>query len=1278
MSLFRRSIHIASKQVYYLLVALLVLTLMAAGSMLWLSDAIDKRNDEVEAWASKQLGYPIEIGNTELYWLDLVPKLHVHNMHVLQQDQVSSLLDLEHIYLALDLWESLQQGQVVLKNPKLTGLTIGLTRIETGEFRLTGLAESELKSDFSLDWYKWFSLLKRFDLDAISVNYTDMINANLSGKYQINNAIVSHEKDNWKTTTNIQLPETFGQSIAFSGDLNWSEQDAQIEAWNWQLVTKGVVLGPLLKQVEFSGLTIEDGLASLNIKAQGIKYQASTVEAVVDITRSKLVSIDVKNNNSVLIEQLQGQFSWQQDDKGWQLSGQDVVLDLNDEKWPLTNFNLKRDAAGTLTAETSYLRLSDLTAIALLTKTLPDALRQQKPAGDITSAQLEYDLATNEIKKMSGSLEDFTILPWQDIPGVTGLTATIDWNEDSAEVNLDSHQLTMYPEKWLKDAVFFDSLSGQVHWQRGENWQVTLSELHLWNDDLTLQLDGEIKHDSGVNNSDLTIKLDQVDLKHWQKYVPQTMLDNDFKSWSKAAFVAGKVTDGDIHLKGKLADFPFDKKTHQGQFDMKLNVTGVQLHYAPDWPDLMKLTGTITGKNNQLDIHSTQGTIAGFNIAKVETTIQNYIQGESLLTTDAFLVGTTQQTLDFLQNSPLKERFGSVADVMTAKGNSDIKLALSVPLSEPENSLANGYISFKQSELFNPELPKFNLSEVEGKLQFNNDGVLGEGLKATLLQQAVLINIAPESDETAIDIKGKIAVENVNETWPNTLPKYISGQTNYQAKLSVYEKTLGEFELDVAINSDLVGIGIDMPAPLGKKSEHQVKTHVSVDHLDEDLVYSAAYGESLNAKVLPTNKGSWRGEIRFGQGKAILPTLGMVVKGQLAELSIDDWLSWQEQLPEGNEESVVDYIDLVSMNIDHIDAYQQTISGLAFTAERAAQDWRISLHSDQLKGNINWPHNLASDAVLIMDFDHVYLNTKTEETIEQELSMENIKPTQPQARTTLWPSINFHTKQIHVDEMKLGELNLQATRHQTSWVVDAAILKSETINASVKGQWQQLERGDESRFTVNASSDDFRGLLADLGYQQVAEAERVDIRADLSWPNSPLDFSRDVSIGQLTLDVGKGRLIEVEPGAAGRIFGLLSVATIPRRLSLDFTDLFGKGFSFDAINGSFGLEQGIAYTDDLSMKGQSATIDVVGSADLVEQTYDQTIKIIPNVSSTLPFAGAVAGGPIGLAVGTGILIFDKIAGELFGQEIVNLISYSYKLNGPWDDPQLNFVKPLSN
>ncbi|OUR87117.1 TIGR02099 family protein, partial [Methylophaga sp. 42_8_T64] len=861
---------------------------------------------------------------------------------------------------------------------------------------------------------------------------------------------------------------------------------------------------------------------------------------------------------------------------------------------------------------------------------------------------------------------------WQDVPGVSGLSATVDWRDGVATVDLDSHQLTLYPEKWLKDAVFFDSVSGQLRWQQDLNWQVELSALQLWNDDFTLQLDGHLKHDNGVTDSDITVKLDQVEISRWQHYVPQSILDEDFKEWANPAFVAGKVVDGDIRLTGNIAEFPFDAKPEQGQFEMKLNVEGVQLHYAPDWPDLVDLTGTITGKNNLLNIQSKHGHIAGFNFAEVNTKINRYLKGKPILTTNGLLTGTTQQALGFLQNSPLKQRFSKVAEVITAEGDSDITLALMVPLADTDNAEASGHVSFKHSQLINPEFPQLKLSEIEGALQFNNNGVSAQGITAILLDQAVSINVVPEKTETVIDITGEFATINLNNMWKNSLPDYISGQAAYQARLSVYEKTLGEFEIDVAVESDLKGINVDMPLPLGKNQDQILPFSVAIKHHGDELSYAAKYGKNINAIVVPSTNANWRGEIRLGKGKAILPKSGMVIKGQLDEISIDDWLSWQEKQSVNTDSSALAYIDTISMNIGQLNAYQQQITGIAFTAERAAQDWRISLHSDQVKGNVNWPHKFDSATPIIMDFDHVYLQMPKTDTQVINAAQESSQ------KTDLWPSINFHTQRLEVDDMKFGEINFLATRHETSWDVDAAILKSASINASIKGQWQQLPTGEQSHFKLSAASDDFRSLLADLGYQQVMEADNVDIKMDLSWPNSPVDFSRSNIVGQLTMDVGKGRMIDVEPGAAGRIFGLLSVATIPRRLALDFTDLFGKGFSFDSINGSFGLSNGTAYTDDLSMKGSSATIDVVGPVNLIEKTYDQTIKITPNVASTLPVAGAAVGGPIGLGVGTAILIFDKLVGELFDKQIVNLISYSYNLTGPWDEPQLNIVNPISN
>lgn len=826
MSIFRRSIHIASKQIYYLFVFALVLLILTAGTMIWLSETIEDRKDEVATWASKQLGYPIEIGSTNIYWLDLVPKLHVNNMQVLPQDRLSTILELEHVYLGLDLLASFQQQQPVLKNASLTGLNVGLTRLETGKLQLSGLTEKNSQTEIPKNWYQWFSLLNRFDLNAITIKYNDIKNTNLSGEYQLENASVSNKNNTWSTTAQLQLPETLGQTVIFNGDIQWSIASSEIQAWQWLLKTDKVILKPLLGQADLQGIYVNQGSADMTIKATGLGSEISSLNVDLALNQANLIALNKElQAEDVLINQLEGVFTWQQKNGGWQLSGHNVAVDINNEQWPITNFNVKQEEAGHLFAEADYLRLSDLSSITLLTSVLPESLRQQKPAGDMTSLRLEYDPVSNNIQSLAMTLADFAILPWQDLPGVTGLSASIDWHNGISIVDLDSHKLTLYAETWLDDAIFFDSISGQVRWQQDKNWQIEASDLQLWNDDFTILIDGKLNHNNGVINSDLVVKLDQLEVSHWQRYVPQSILDEDFKIWSKDAFVTGKVIEGDISLKGNLAAFPYEQQPDQGQFEMNLNVENMTLHYAPGWPNLTGVTGIVTGKNNQLDIQSKHGGIAGFNFADVTTKINHYIDGKAVLTVDGFLNGTTQKALNFLQNSPLEPRFGDIATVISAKGNSDIQLNLMVPLSDVDNTEAKGHVSFKQSQISSPDFSELILSNVNGELQFDNNGVLAKDIKATLLEQLVSIDIGPEKSETAVFINGKLDTTELNKAWGNVLPNYISGQTAYKAKLLVQEKQLGEFELDVSFKSDLAGIKIDMPAPFGKNRISTYRYH---------------------------------------------------------------------------------------------------------------------------------------------------------------------------------------------------------------------------------------------------------------------------------------------------------------------------------------------------------------------------------------------------------------------------------------------------------------------
>lgn len=165
---------------------------------------------------------------------------------------------------------------------------------------------------------------------------------------------------------------------------------------------------------------------------------------------------------------------------------------------------------------------------------------------------------------------------------------------------------------------------------------------------------------------------------------------------------------------------------------------------------------------------------------------------------------------------------------------------------------------------------------------------------------------------------------------------------------------------------------------------------------------------------------------------------------------------------------------------------------------------------------------------------------------------------------------------------------------------------------------------------------------------------------DVDWSGSPRGDFFDVINGEVKVRFGDGQLEEVEPGA-GRMFGLMSIVALPRRLSLDFRDVFSKGFGFDEIAGSFRIVDGKTYTCDLSLDGPAADIGIVGVVNLNDRTYDQTAIVSANVGNTLPIVGAVVAGP---QVAAALLIFSQI----FKKPLQEVGQVYYGISGSWDDP----------
>ncbi len=209
-----------------------------------------------------------------------------------------------------------------------------------------------------------------------------------------------------------------------------------------------------------------------------------------------------------------------------------------------------------------------------------------------------------------------------------------------------------------------------------------------------------------------------------------------------------------------------------------------------------------------------------------------------------------------------------------------------------------------------------------------------------------------------------------------------------------------------------------------------------------------------------------------------------------------------------------------------------------------------------------------------------------------------------------------------------------------------------------QGRSRLSDTVDESSLTLELQSDDVGQALEFMGFRRGMDAREGRFEASVEWQGGLRTDWLSAIEGTARIDIRDGTLVGVEPGA-GRVFGLLSIQALPRRLALDFKDVFGEGTAFDRITGDFRIEGGDAYTENLVMRGPAADMGVVGRAGLVARDYDQTAVIAADLGRTLPVAGTVVGGPV---VGAALFILSELLRKPFEAQL------TYRITGPWEDP----------
>jgi uncharacterized protein YhdP len=206
----------------------------------------------------------------------------------------------------------------------------------------------------------------------------------------------------------------------------------------------------------------------------------------------------------------------------------------------------------------------------------------------------------------------------------------------------------------------------------------------------------------------------------------------------------------------------------------------------------------------------------------------------------------------------------------------------------------------------------------------------------------------------------------------------------------------------------------------------------------------------------------------------------------------------------------------------------------------------------------------------------------------------------------------------------------------------------------------------ELKFELKAN--DAGKFLDRIGYKELVKGGKATLGGMLSWSGDPLALDYPSLSGSLTLAAKDGQFLEIEPGI-GKLVSLMSLQMLPRRITLDFRDVFSKGFQFESISSTLQIYQGVMTTRDFKMHGAAADVAMSGDADLARETQDLTVRVVPGLGDS---ASTVIGLVNPLA-GVASAIAQRILKNPLGQ----IFSYDYKITGTWTDPKVEKLKPAA-
>ncbi len=925
-------------------------------------------------------------------------------------------------------------------------------------------------------------------------------------------------------------------------------------------------------------------------------------------------------------------------------------------------------------------------------------------------------------------------------PGVRNATLQLDANEAGGEARLGVEQGVLeFPGVFAEPALPFDRLDAKLAWKiearPGALPHITarVRDARFANADAAGELSATWRTGSGVGAArggrfpgelELDGKIVNGRAARTARYLPLGLPDS-VRSYVGRAVLGGTIQSASFRVRGDLWDFPFHnaKTNRDGEFRIAAKVDDLAFAYVPGevagggaadaakllWPPFTAASGELVVDRTSLEIRDAKARLAGVDWTHIHGAIPQ-LGDHARLDIEGTARGPLADMLRYVNATPIGRWIGRALAGTSASGAADLKLALAIPLDDASLARVKGSVTLPGNDLrMTSDTPL--LAGAKGRVDFTQAGFTLAAASARVLGGELTFEGGSHGDSQHFSGQGTATAEalrNAPELGSlSHLAVSMTGQTSYRATLA-----FSGGQPQIGVTSNLVGLGVDLPHPLGKAAATALALRVQTSLDDTALAAPGSaphealrveLGSALLARFVREGTGDAarvvRGAIRLVEPAPpgttevsqplVLPASGVAATVTLTRLVVDEWEAAANRMFAGPGRSASPLVfdasggtgyvpDSIALRVGEFEAGSRRLGNLTAGLSQENGLWRASVDSNELDGYIEYRparRGAATSTGAPAGAGRVFARLSRLSLPKGEAErVESLLDEQPASV----PALDIVVEDFELRGKRLGRLEIEAANRAAGgrdaareWQLSKFNLVTPEAQLKATGTWgiaASTAPGTPRRASMDFTLTlvDSGALLERLGMGKVVRGGKGSVVGSVSWPGSPLSPDTAKMAGQFKVAIDAGQFLKAGPGAA-RLLSVLSLQSLPRRLLLDFRDLFEEGFVFDNVTGDVKIGLGVATTNNLRMRGSAAVVLMEGNADLERETEDLRVVVVPEINAgTASLAYAI----INPAVGLGTFL----AQYFLRKPLTAAGTREFHVTGPWDDPKVDRVE----